>query len=138
MPQSKYELVQQFYDRMGFSRPVVPSALDSTRRSQLMAYLLSEVMEFGSAPDLTEQVDAATDLLCFVMDVFVEMGVDPDVPFQLAWAANMDKRQLDGSVKFDYSVVPPRMLKPEGWEAPQQDIHEWLKVRIKATSNTGC
>ena len=138
MSQSKYELVQQFYDRMGFPRPIVPVKIAATRRSQLMNYLLSEVMEFGAAPDLTEQVDAATDLLFFVMDVFVEMGVDPNAPFMFVWAANMNKLQPDGSVRFDNSVVPPRMLKPDSWEAPQHDIHKWLKLQINKRSAKGC
>lgn len=126
-----YIKVQDFYDTMGFSRPVRPTRISSERRNQLMTYILSEVMEFGAASHLTDQVDAAVDLLYFVMDTFVEMGIDPQVPFEIVHQANMAKVWPDGASHFDHSVVPPRLLKPEGWEAPEVKIRQWIEQQLK-------
>lgn len=122
-----YDVVRAFYDKMGMTRPAVPTVIRADRRSQLMAYLMSEVIEFGNATDLKDQVDAATDLLYFVMDLFVELGVDPAVPFSIVHEANMQKVHEDGKAHFDYSRVPPRMIKPDGWQAPEPQIHAWLE-----------
>lgn len=126
LTKSKFELAKEFYDKMGFTYPKEPTAIPAPRRAQLMAYLLEEVMELGKASKLTDQVDASIDLLYFVMDVFVEMGVDPDIPFNIVHQANMAKLWPDGQPIMDYSVVPPRMKKPDTWEAPEPLIHEWL------------
>lgn len=124
---SMYKNVQDFYDRMGFSRPARPTRITSERRKTLMTYILSETMEFGAADDLTRQVDAAVDLLYFIIDVFVEMGIDPQHPFEIVHEANMAKVWPDGKSHFDHSVVPPRLLKPDGWEAPEDKIHTWIE-----------
>jgi len=128
---SKYEAVQQFYDKMGFQRAAHPSTITSNRRNQLIMYIISEVVEFGDSVDLVDQVDAATDLLYFVMDIFVEMGVDPEVPFHIVNDANMNKLWDDGKPHFDYMKVPPRLLRPEHWEPPEGAIKTWLETIIK-------
>lgn len=126
-----HKKVQDFYDRMGFLRPARPTRIAAERRNQLMAYILSETLEFGAAADLTSQLDAAVDLLYFVMDTFVEMGIDPQVPFEIVHAANMAKVWPDGKSHFDHSVVPPRLIKPEGWEAPEDKLHKWIESQLK-------
>lgn len=123
---SKFDDVKEFYDATGQLRPAVPTRMRVERRSQIMQYLLSEVVEFGNARQLEDQVDAATDILFFVMDLFVELGVNPDVPFKLVWEANMRKIWPDGQAHWDHSVVPSRLLKPEGWEAPEPAIRDYL------------
>lgn len=128
---SNYEKVQEFYDAMGFSRPARPTRIAAERRNQLMAYILSETLEFGAARHLTAQLDAAVDLLYFVMDVFVEMGIDPAQPFNIVHEANMGKVWPDGQSHFDHSVVPPRLLKPEGWKAPEEKLHQWIEQQLK-------
>lgn len=122
-----YSRAQKFYDAMGFPRPVRPTKIAPRRRNELMAYVLSEVLEFGASAQLCDQVDAATDLLYFVMDIFVEMGVDPSVPFDIVHTANMAKQFPEGQARFDYSVIPPRMLKPDEWVAPEEAIKRWLE-----------
>ena len=123
-----YDMVVQFYDAMGFVRPAIPTPIDARRRTQLIAYILSELVEFGNSSALEDQVDAATDLLYFVIDAFVEMGVDPAIPFDIVHAANMQKLWPDGIPKFDESVVPPRMIKPDDWQAPEDEIKSYLET----------
>lgn len=122
-----FRMVQEFYDRMGFRRPARPTRIPAERRKDLMGYILSESLEFGSARELHDQVDAAVDMLYFIMDIFVELGVDPAVPFQIVHEANMAKLWPDGEAHFDHSVVPPRLIKPDGWERPEPAIHDYLK-----------
>ena len=128
MCQSLYDDVVQFYDRMKFRRPAVPMSIDVQRRAQLIAYILSELAEFGDSVALKDQVDATTDLLYFVMDMFVEMGVDPAVPFAIVHKSNMQKLWPDGHPRFDQSVVPPRLIKPDGWQPPEKEIEKYLKT----------
>lgn len=129
---SMYESVQQFYDVTGQPRPVIPSQINAQRRNTLMAYIMSEVLEFGAAATLEDQLDAAVDLLYFVMDVFVELGINPDIPFSIVHATNMAKLWPDGKARFDHSVVPPRMLKPDGWTSPTHDLHDYINDMIRA------
>jgi len=123
---SMYVKVQEFYDAMEFKRPAMPSRIPSMRRSELMTYIIAEVIEFGAAANLEDQVAEVIDILYFVMDVFVELGVDPDMPFAIVHAANMAKIWPDGKAHFNNSVVPPRMLKPCGWIAPERAICDHL------------
>lgn len=124
-----YNEVKEFYESFGMSYPNDnPKHIEPARRAELMAYLLNEVLEFGRSPDLLSQVDAATDLLFFVFDVFVELGVPPDEPFRIVCKANMAKLWPDGKPRFDMTVVPPKLIKPEGWEPPEAMIRKYLEM----------
>ena len=130
---SMYFDVMKFYDVMQFGRPARPTKLTIARRNTFMAYVLSEVLEFGAAVNLEHQVDAAVDLLYFIMDIFVELGVNPQIPFNIVHEANMAKCWPDGSAHFDHSVTPPRMLKPDGWQPPEDKICNYLKQLLEKT-----
>lgn len=124
---TKYDKVREFYAATKIEQvPNAPTAIKAPRRAQLMSYLMEEVLELGKAAELPDQVDAAVDLLYFVMDVFVELGVNPDVPFDIVHTANMSKLWPDGCIRVDYSIVPPRLIKPPGWQPPEPQIHEYL------------
>jgi len=128
-----YTQVQKFYDKTGQQRPAQPTTMQVNRRSQLMQYLLSEVVEFGNSRTLIDQIDAATDMLFFVIDLFVELGVDPEMPFMFVWDANMNKLWPDGVAHWDHSVVPSRLLKPDGWVAPESKIEQYIKGLLEKT-----
>lgn len=122
-----YEQVQEFYDLIGQARPAVPSIIRSERRAQIIQYLLSEIVEFGESTTLVRQTCEALDLLHFVIDIFVELGVDPLALFTHVVEANKKKLWTDGNPRWDHSVVPARLLKPEGWQSPESDIERALK-----------
>lgn len=130
-----YSKVVEFYDATGQPRPAIPSKIPAQRRNTLMAYIMSELMEFGDAVTLEDQADAAIDLLYFVMDVFVELGVNPTALFEFVHEANMAKVWPDGQAHIDYSVVPPRLLKPEGWHDPKLDIHDYLHDLLRTLNH---
>lgn len=132
-----YAKVQQFYDMTRQPRPVVPVPIDTQRRGRLMQYLLSEIVEFGESTTLADQVCEALDLLYFVFDIFVELGVNPIVPFHAVHKANMNKQWPDGTIHWDYSVIPPRLLKPDGWKSPKEAIETYLAILFKEYERDG-
>lgn len=123
-----YESVQEFYDVTELDRPDTPTLIDANRRAVMMAYLASEVAEFGRANTLEDQVSEVTDLLYFVIDLFVELGINPSVPISIVHNANMAKIFPDGKAHFDNTVVPPRLLRPEGWEHPDVKINRFIRT----------
>lgn len=77
---------------------------------------------------LIGQIDALTDIKYFAEGGFVEASVVPDRIFDLVHQANMSKIFPDG--KPHYNEVG-KVIKPEGWEAPELKIEEELKRQIK-------
>lgn len=130
-----YHHVMSFYIQTKQRFPSLPTAIPTARRAELMHYLIGEITEFGRAADIAEQVDAAADMLFFVMDIFVELGVNPEVPMEFVINANMQKVWEDGSVMWDHSVVPARLLKPDGWQAPNDKIARYIANEIAHNSN---
>lgn len=130
MSQSMFEAVRDFYRESGREFPTVPTHMGTDKRARMVVYMLEEALEFGQANSIVAQLDAITDLLYFVMDVFVELGIDPKIPFEIVHQTNR-KKIVDGKIEFDYSVVPPRMKKPIGWEPPAA-MFELLLQQIQA------
>ncbi|MEJ3719285.1 hypothetical protein WGM54_14795 [Paenibacillus polymyxa] len=77
---------------------------------------------------LIGQIDALTDIKYFAEGGFVETSVIPDRIFDLVHQANMSKIFPDG--KPHYNEVG-KVIKPEGWEAPEPKIEEEVKRQIK-------
>ncbi|MBG9766042.1 hypothetical protein ABD78_19980 [Paenibacillus polymyxa] len=77
---------------------------------------------------LIGQIDALTDIKYFAEGGFVETSVIPDKIFDLVHQANMSKIFPDG--KPHYNEVG-KVIKPEGWEAPEPKIEEEVKRQIK-------
>lgn len=77
---------------------------------------------------LIGQVDALTDILYFTNGGFVESGVIPDEIFNIVHSANMNKIFPDG--KPHYNEVG-KVIKPEGWEAPEPKIEEEINRQIE-------
>lgn len=123
------ELNKEFYELMGWKYPASPVIMPVVRRAQFMAYIISEVMEFGNAPTIWQQADALGDALYFIIDAFLEMGINPDVIYRLIHEANMTKKHPDGA-RFNYDVIPPKLIKPESWTPPEEGIREYLHYKI--------
>lgn len=112
------DLNKEFYEHIGEKYSDEPVPLMVERRAQFMAYIISEVVEYGNAANLITQIDALTDAMYFIVDAFVEMGLDPFPFYEEVHKSNMTKVWDDGKVRWDYTVLPPKLLKPAKWEPP--------------------
>ena len=97
-----------------------------------MKLIMEEYRELIDAfikDDLVELTDAVIDLIFVLYGVLVRMGVDGDYLFDVVWEANMKK---EGGAK----RADGKLLKPEGWIAPQSKIEAYLKsVGLLDTKN---
>ncbi|MGR6760264.1 hypothetical protein ACU1JV_00275 [Paenibacillus sp. T2-29] len=78
--------------------------------------------------NLIGQIDALIDIKYFAEGGLVEASVVPDRIFDLVHQANMSKIFPDGEPH--YNEVG-KVIKPEGWEAPEPKIEEEVKRQIK-------
>ncbi|WP_336761297.1 HAD family hydrolase [Paenibacillus sp. USHLN196] len=76
---------------------------------------------------LIGQVDALIDIKYFAEGGIVETSVIPDKIFDIVHNANMQKLFSDGLPH--YNEVG-KVIKPEGWEAPEPKIEEEIKRQI--------
>ncbi|WP_167483601.1 AP2 domain-containing protein [Paenibacillus xylanexedens] len=76
---------------------------------------------------LIGQVDALIDIKYFAEGGLVETSVIPDKIFDIVHSANMQKLFSDGNPH--YNEVG-KVIKPDGWEAPEPKIEEEIKRQI--------
>lgn len=153
MSKSQFEMVKEFHQTFGHPVAEVPTALaqgdkdaevncwDATEKSlKLMKdyakvgklgpqffrvrLMLEELVEFMEADDLVGQTDAMLDLLYFANGTIVEMGVDPEKPFQMVHAANMRKLWPDGKPRWN---AEGKIMKPEGWVGPEEELKGYIE-----------
>lgn len=79
---------------------------------------------------IVAQMDALTDVSYFTDGSFVIAGVDPQPLFDIVQDANMAKLGADGKPILRES--DGKIMKPEGWEPPE----EKLELEIKRQMNT--
>lgn len=115
--------VLKFHERFGLPISVRPVLLDKHRTELRAEWLRGEVDEFVQARDIVEQVDATVDLIYFAIGALVEMGVDGSSVFEIIHSANMRKLGKDGKPISDSSG---RILKPENWVSPNDEIRDSL------------
>ena len=75
---------------------------------------------YGSTNLIVAQADALTDINYFVQGTFTMMGVEPQPLFDIVQEANMAKLGADG--KPIYRESDGKIMKPEGWEAPEPKL----------------
>ena len=74
------------------------------------------------------QADALTDISYFNYGSFVVAGVDPQPLFDIVQAANMAKLGPDGKPIIRES--DGKIMKPEGWEAPEPKLEAEIQRQI--------
>lgn len=79
---------------------------------------------------LVGQADALTDINYFVQGTFTMMGVNPQPLFDIVQGANMAKLGPDG--KPIYRESDGKIMKPEGWVAPEPKIAAEIKKQMEA------
>jgi len=77
---------------------------------------------------LIAQMDALTDELYFNQGSFVVGGVNPQPLFDIVQAANMAKLGADGKPIIRES--DGKIMKPEGWEPPEEKLEAEIKSQI--------
>jgi len=85
----------------------------------------------GDENKLIALVDAFTDVNYFTSGTFSILGVEPQPMFDIVQDANMAKLGEDG--KPIYRESDGKIMKPEGWEAPEPKLAAELKRQMEAT-----
>ena len=137
--QSMIERNKEFYKAVNlpeyFDIPDKPITLNPKTRSKFITYVIGELVEFGQAKDITGQADAMIDVLYFVLNIFLEMGLDPDELHKIVHKTNMAKRWDDGHYHLDIGAVPPKLLKPPGWVTPIPALRVYINEHILEAYN---
>jgi predicted HAD superfamily Cof-like phosphohydrolase len=82
--------------------------------------------------DIVEIADGLADLLYVVFGTAVAYGIPIDEVFREVHRSNMSKVGLDGIVRRDeYGKI----MKPEGWKSPKEEIRKVLNIHIEGTKH---
>src|SRR5262249_32309649 len=87
-----YQKVKQFHIALGIPTSDRPVMLAPTRTQSRCQWLAEEVAELVAAVDAVEQTDALMDIIYLALGGLVEMGIKPNVPFDIVHESNMQKR----------------------------------------------
>ena len=123
----EFEEVREFHQAFGHPVSNVPVSLTKDRAKKRYAWILEEINEFLDAvknQDVVEQADAMIDTIYFALGTLVEMGVQPDILFNIVQHANMSKLWPDG--KPHYNEMG-KVIKPIGWENPHKKLQQAIQ-----------
>ena len=122
--QKEWEDVREFQRCFGHPFEDKPAMLPPDRAGIRADWMLEEVHEFLEAEEIVEQADAMIDLIYFALGTLVEMGVKPDVLWDIVHRANMSKLFPDGK---PHHRSDGKTIKPPTWEDP----HSKLEAEIR-------
>lgn len=114
-----WKLVLEFQLLMGEPTSSAPVELTPERLERRVSWMASELEELRAANDLVGQVDAAVDLVYFLLGTLVEMGVPLGAVFAAVHQANVTKIWPDGAPRFSQDG---KLLKPPGWIGPEAEL----------------
>lgn len=121
-----FDHVREFHS--AFGHPIgdesAPQMIDDDRKRKRVNWMLEEIDEFIDAKELYQQTDALIDLLYFTIGTLVEMGVHPDIPWEIVQEANMNKLGPDGKPIYH---ADNKIGKPEGWEPPDAKLKKYFE-----------
>lgn len=113
----QFEMVRDFQSKMGQPVAEKPTFMHLKRRLERYGYMQEELNEFRDAETLVDQVDGLIDLAYLVNGTLVEIGVLPDIPFEIVHNANMSKLWKDGKPRTNPEtgkiIKPPTFVRPE-------------------------
>ncbi|QIK56845.1 HAD family hydrolase [Erysipelothrix sp. HDW6A] len=120
----EWEAVKLFHEK--FDHPVAdkPVMMQKERAEKRYKWMLEEINEFIEADDIVEQADAMIDTIYFALGTLVEMGIKPDVLFDIVQHANMSKLWDDGLPHYNGDG---KTIKPEGWEDPHPKLEQAIE-----------
>lgn len=126
-----YEMVKVFQTDAGQPVSNVPRRLEKERVNIRAKWMSEELQEFLTAPDLYSQADAIIDLLYYLLGTCVEMGIKPDILFQIVHESNM-KKILSGG--FAIKDSDGKVQKPPSWTHPDASIIDAINSMLTAVS----
>jgi len=117
--------------QIAFNHPIAnkPTFMDKKRAEARMSWVKEEVQEFLDSDNVIDQSDALCDMLYFILGTAVECGVDLEPVFDIVQNANMAKLFPDGKPR--YRELDNKVIKPEGWEAPEPQIEAEIKRQME-------
>lgn len=118
-------MVKDFHVAFGHGVGDRQQKLSLSDKSIRAGFMQEELDEFMEATTLVDQVDALVDLLYFAFGTLVQMGVDPEEAFNIVHSANMTKLWPDGKPR--YRESDGKVIKPDGWVAPEAKLAELFK-----------
>lgn len=123
--------VKEFHEK--FFHPIAnkPAMLSFDKIATRVSWMLSEIQELKKAETIHDQADALIDLMYFAVGTFVEMGVYPEKLFNIVHDANMKKLWPDG--KPHYRPEDGKVIKPEGWQAPDEAIKREIQIQAEVS-----
>lgn len=124
----RWQDVRDFH--IAFNHPTkdVPVLLSPERVKARADWMQEEVIEFVEATDISGQADAMVDLMYFALGTLVEMGVQPEVLFDIVHEANMSKLWEDGKPRYREDG---KVIKPATWVDPHPRLLEALEAMKK-------
>jgi len=125
--------VTSFHQVFGVPIQDVATILPRERVNLRANWMDEEIEEFRKAETIVEQADAIADLVFFAIGVFVEMGIDGGKVFELVYESNMRKLGETGKPLLNEDG---KIVKPNGWVSPNQEIELWLSSVGMLSQNT--
>lgn len=126
-----YELVKIFQTNAGQPVSKVPKYLEKERAKIRAKWMSEELQEFLAAQDLYSQADAIIDLLYYLLGTCVEMGIKPDILFQIVHESNMKKIAAGDSTSRGNDG---KVLKPLSWTHPDTPIKNAINSMLTSVS----
>ena len=127
-----WEQVLEFHRAFDVPAANHPCSIAKERAATRCGWMQDEIAEFLDASerdDLIEQADAMIDLIYFALGTLVEMGIRPQTIMDIVHNANMSKLWPDGKPRFRNG--DNKVIKPDGWEAPNDSIKAELDRQIE-------
>ena len=132
-----FNAVKDFHIAFNHPHPNTLTQITKERKKARAAWMQEEINEFLLSDSITEDIDSMVDLIYFALGTAVEiMGKDGGEQlshiFELVQHANMSKLWDDGKPHYNSQG---KVIKPEGWEAPDKKIKEYIDEIIKTQAN---
>lgn len=134
-----YQSVREFHKTFGHPAPDVPTTMPIERVAARANWITEEADETRDASlqaepleQLVGVADGYIDAIYFGLGGLVELGIDPDPLFEIVHAANMAKRHLINGELVVVTRADGKVVKPEGWVAPEPLLRAEVMRQIHA------
>ena len=122
--------VKEFHLAFNHPCPNTLTKLSLERKLARAKWMREEINEFLESSDIAMEIDAMADLLYFCIGTIIEQGLTGEQfsnIFKMVQNANMSKLFKDGP----HYNEDNKVIKPEGWVAPDEKIREYIEGIIK-------
>ena len=130
-----FNAVRDFHIAFNHPHPNTLTKLTKDLKKARVAWMQEEINEFLLSDTIADDVDASLDCLYFCIGNLVSCGLTGEQVsyiFNLIQNANMGKLWKDGKPHYNEQG---KVIKPEGWVAPDKKIREYIDEIIKVNAN---